>query len=259
MTGNANHFRDLLKPVSRARYVVWRLLGARSPITLQLKSGLSITIRSGSTTDYGVAFDVFWRGCYQSPEPVSQVRKIVDLGANVGYSCLFWCRQYPEASVTAFEPHPRHVSAIAEHLSANHFSDRVKVVEAAAGVAESSAYLKDAGSSSTITSSPAGFAVPVVDVFQTLDGAIDILKIDIEGGEYGLLGDERFGSVRARTVVVEWHKTPDRLDGREWCEDKLRKFGYRTRTGLEDLPLAGLIWGFKTDQMSQWEQTKSET
>ena len=31
----------------------------------------------------------------------------------------------------------------------------------------------------------------------------DILKIDIEGGEYGLLGDERFGSVQARTVVLE--------------------------------------------------------
>ena len=258
MTGNANHFRDLLKPVSRARYVVWRLLGAKSPITLQLRSGLSIRIRSGSTTDYGVAFDVFWRGCYQSPEPVSKVRNIVDLGANVGYSCLFWCKEYPEARVTAFEPHPRHLSAIAGHLSANHYADRVKVVEAAAGVAEASAYLTDAGSSSAITGSTAGFAIPVVDVFQTLGGTIDILKIDIEGGEYGLLGDERFGSVRARTVVVEWHKTPDRADGREWCEDKLRKFGYRTKRGVEDLPLAGLIWGFKADQVSPMEQTQSE-
>jgi FkbM family methyltransferase len=247
MEGGINHFRDLLNPVSRARYLVWRTLGARSPIKVRLKSGLCIKIRSHSTTDYGVAWDIFLRGCYRCPEPVSQVRRIVDLGANVGYSCLFWCQQYPEARVTAFEPHPKHVSAIAENLSANHFLDRVKVVEAAAGVAEAEAYLVDAGSSSAITSSPAGYAVPVVDVFQMLDGTIDILKIDIEGGEYGLLGDERFGSIQARTIVVEWHKTADCPDGREWCLDRLRRFGYRTTIGSEDLPLAGLIWGFKVE------------
>jgi FkbM family methyltransferase len=245
MTGKANHFRDLLTPVSWARYVVWRSLGGGAPITLLLKSGLSIRFRSSSATDYGVAFDVFLRNCYQSPEPVSQVKKIVDLGANVGYSCLFWCQQYPEARVTAFEPHPVHLNAIAEHLSANHFTDRVKVVEAAAGVVEASAYLTDAGSSSAITGSPAGFAVPVLDVFPMLDGKIDILKIDIEGGEYGLLGDERFGAIQARTVVVEWHKITDRPDGREWCLERLRRFGYRTTIGTEDPPLAGLTWGFR--------------
>jgi FkbM family methyltransferase len=245
--GGINHFRDLLNPLSRARYLIWRTLGARSPIKVRLKSGLCIRIRSHSTTDYGVAWDIFLRGSYRCPEPVSQVRHIVDLGANVGYSCLFWCQQYPEARVTAFEPHPKHLSAIAENLSANHFSDRVKVVEAAVGVAEAEAYLSDAGSSSAITSNPAGYTVLVVDVFPMLDGTIDILKIDIEGSEYGLLGDERFGSIQARTVVVEWHKTADCPDGREWCLNRLRRFGYRTRIGCEDLPLAGLIWGFRGD------------
>jgi FkbM family methyltransferase len=247
MSDRPEHFRDLLQPASRTRYAIWRLLGAPSPIEVRLKSGLRIKIRSRSTTDYGVAWDIFWRGCYRCPEPLSPVRHIVDLGANVGYSCLFWCRQYPEARVTAFEPHPKHLNAIAGHLAANHLSDRVKVVEAAAGVAEAASYLVDAGSSSTITESPGGYAVRVVDLFQRLDGPIDILKIDIEGGEYGLLADERFGSLGARTVVMEWHKTANCPDGRKWCEDRLRRFGYRTRIGFEDPPLAGLIWGFRAD------------
>jgi FkbM family methyltransferase len=247
MEGGINHFRDLLTPFSRAKYLVWRALGARSPIEVSLSSGLCLRIRSISTTDYGVAWDIFLRGCYLSPEPLSGVKSIVDLGSNVGYSCLFWCQQYPEARVTAFEPHPTHVSAIAGQLSANHFSDRVKVVGAAAGVTEAEAYLVDAGSSSVVTASRTGYAVPVVDVFKMLDYPIDILKIDIEGGEYGLLSDERFGARKARTVVLEWHKRDDHPDGREWCEEKLRSFGYRTITGTEDLPLAGLIWGFKAD------------
>ncbi len=247
MADRKRHFRDLLQPASRTRYLIWRLLGGRSPIELRLKSGLRVRIRSRSTTDYGVAWDIYWRGCYRCPEPLSSVRRIVDLGANVGYSCLFWCQQYPEALVTAFEPHPEHLSAIAGHLTANRFSDRVKVVEAAAGVAEAAMYLVDAGSSSAITESPGGYAVSVVDFFQILEGPIDILKIDIEGGEYGLLADERFGALGARTVVVEWHKTDNYPDGRKWCEDRLRTFGYRTRIGFEDLPLAGLIWGFRAD------------
>jgi FkbM family methyltransferase len=242
-----SHFRDLLAPISRARYVLWRLVGARGPIRLRLKSGLQINIRSGSATDYGVAWDIFWRGCYMPPEPIAKVGSIVDLGANVGYSCLFWCQQYPEARVMALEPHPRHLDAIAANLSANHLADRVKIVGAAAGVAEATAYLSDAGSSSAISNNAGGYTVPVVDVFPMLDGPIDILKVDIEGGEYSLLGDERFGSLQARTVVVEWHKTSNHPDGREWCQDRLRKFGYRTRIGLEDLPLAGLIWGFRAD------------
>jgi FkbM family methyltransferase len=247
MADRAKHFRDLLQPASRIRYLIWRLLGARNPIELRLKSGLRVKIRSRSTTDYGVAWDIYWRGCYQCPESLSGVRHIVDLGANVGYSCLFWCQQYPEARVTAFEPHPEHLNAIAGHLAANHFLDRVQVVAAAAGVADAVRYLVDAGSSSAITESPGGYAVQVVDLFQTVESPVDILKIDIEGGEYGLLADERFGALGARTVVVEWHKTPNHADGRKWCEDRLQGFGYRTRIGFEDLPLAGLIWGFRSD------------
>jgi len=165
----------------------------------------------------------------------------------VGYSCLFWCQQYPEARVTGFEPHPDHLKAITGHLAANHLSDRVKVVEAAAGVAEAAMYLVDAGSSSEITASSGGFPVQVVDLFQTMQGPIDLLKIDIEGSEYDLLADERFGELGARTVVLEWHQRDNYPDGRRWCEERLRRFGYRTRIGVEDLPLAGLIWGFRTD------------
>jgi len=145
----------------------------------------------------------------------------------------------------AFEPHPGHLTAIAEHLADNQFSDRVKVVGAAVGVAEATAHLTDAGSSSAITNSSAGYAVPVVDAFQMIEGPIDILKIDIEGGEYGLLADERFAALSARVIVVEWHKTNDCPDGREWCQNRLQHFGYRTKIGVEDLPLAGLIWAFK--------------
>lgn len=247
MAVDSGHFRNLLEPASQARYVGWRLLGSKGPIDLRLRSGLSLHLRSGTATDYGVAWDIFWRGCYRSPEPISDVRRIVDLGANVGFSCLFWCQQYPEASVTAFEPHPRHLPAIAGHVSANGFSNRVDVVAAAAGVEQGTAFLTDAGSSSTLTAEHADFTVPIVDIFPYLEGPIDILKIDIEGGEYAMLEDERFRQLNARTIVIEWHKTPEISDGRAVCEERLRECGYRTVIGTEDQPLAGLLWAFASN------------
>jgi FkbM family methyltransferase len=237
----AHHFRDLLTPGSRLRYTAWRLLGGRTPITLSLQSGLQLRIRGLRSTDYGVAWDIYWRRCYQSPEPLPSSATIVDLGANVGYSCLWWCQEYPDANVTAFEPHPEHLKSIAGHLSANGLDGRVQVVPAAAGTADGFAYLTNAGSSSSVTSEQNAFRVRVADLFGCSLGPIDILKIDIEGGEYALLGDERFPSLNVRSLVVEWHGSP----GREWCRERLEQMGYRTRTGTEDLPAAGLLWAYR--------------
>lgn len=245
MADSAKHFRNLLEPGSQLRYLLWRVAGGSNPLEIRLKSGLRLKMRSRASTDYGVAWDIYWRGCYRSPEPVGPVRRIVDLGANVGYSCLYWCQQYPEAQITAFEPHPRHLEAIRAHLAANNFSARVKVVPAAAGSAPEQSFLVDAGSSSAVTGRAGGLPIQVVDLFETVSAPIDILKIDIEGGEYQVLADPRFPSLQARTVVVEWHQKPDQPDGKRWCEEQLRAFGYRTMTGHEDLPLAGLLWGFR--------------
>jgi FkbM family methyltransferase len=241
------HFRHLLDIPSRAKYLLWRGLSGKYSVDLRLQSGLSLRFRSATSTDYGVAWDIFLRGCYVCPEPLARVRRVVDLGANVGYSCLFWCHRYPEARIIAFEPHPSHLTAISRHLSVNGFRDRVQVVEAAADVENGITYLRDGGSSSAVSEDPADFTVRKLDVFEALEGDIDILKIDIEGGEYKLLGDPRFERVKARTIVLEWHQRSDFREDRQWCENRLRFFGYRTRLGTEDLPLAGLLWAFRVE------------
>jgi FkbM family methyltransferase len=190
---------------------------------------------------------MFWRRDYESPQTLHNVRQVVDLGANVGYSCLYWCHEYPECQVTAYEPHPVHLGAIDDNLARNGFLDRVKVVAAAAGSKEGRLYLTDAGSSSAITGHPSAFQVSVIDIFRVreMTGAIDILKIDIEGGEYELLSDPRFAGLDVRALVVEWHTTAEHPDGREWCVQRLQSLGYQTYIGCEDLPLAGLVWGFR--------------
>ena len=250
------HFRDILRPLSRLRYAIWRLRKSRERLTIQLKSGLSLSVRPFSSTDYGVAYDIFFRHCYASPRALESVKNIVDLGSNVGYSCLFWCSQYPEAHITAFEPHPIHVEAIALNLSLNAFTSRVEVVPVAVEITSGSAHLSDAGSSSAINDRNVGHLVPVVDLFATLNGRIDILKIDIEGGEYLLLEDERFGALDVQVVVVEWHKRDDSTQDRTWCEQALQKWGVPNDQGRSGLPTGGPHLGISVDLIRMGLKTR---
>jgi len=250
MTRQKAHFRDVLSPVSRARYTVWRLLGGKRAIDLKLTSGLRLRMRPLTTTDYDIAWQMFWRGDYESPIALTDVRNIVDLGANVGYSCLYWCQKYPQSHITAFEPHPVHVKATHANLLQNGLLDRVKLVEAAAGASERHSNLTDGRSSSAVTDQPAAFQIKVVDIFREkeLAGKIDIFKIDIEGGEFEILSDPRFAALDVRLLVLEWHNTPEYPDAKSWCLEKLHSLGYQTQLGCEDLPLAGLIWAWRNHQ-----------
>ena len=37
-------------------------------------------------------------------------------------------------------------------------------------------------------------------------GNVDLLKIDIEGGEWRILSDSRLAALKARVIVMEWHE-----------------------------------------------------
>lgn len=247
MTQQLAHFRDVLTPVSKVRYALWRLFGGKRAIDLTFTGGVRLNMRPLPATDYDVAWQLFWRGDYESPQPLQDVRRVVDLGANVGYSCLYWCHTYPQCQITAFEPHPVHIDAIQKNLTENRALDRVRIVGAAAGTSEKNSYLTDGRSSSTVTDRPAAFQIRVLDFFNEPEMAnqIDLLKIDIEGGEYEILSDPRFAALNIRAIVVEWHNSEQYPDGRAWCLQKLQELGYRTHLGAEDPPSAGLVWAFR--------------
>ena len=87
-------FTRSLTASSLPAYAAWRLQGRMSPVALHLRNGPRILLRpSGApNNDYGVAYEVFVLRFYDLPEsmPVSRVRTIVDMGANVGFTSLHW-------------------------------------------------------------------------------------------------------------------------------------------------------------------------
>jgi FkbM family methyltransferase len=243
--------RDRMKGLSKARYLIWRAMSRTRPITVELQTGEKLILRQSPADDLGIAYEVFTGESYKTPREIDSlsIRRIVDLGANVGYTCVYWLANFPGAQILAFEPHPVHVALLRSHLNINGLSDQVVVYPAAAGTRSGNLFLTDDGCKSTTvaTAGNASIAVEQVDWFACVgDEPIDLLKIDIEGGEYDILSDSRFASLQINALVMEWHVTDNHPNGGEWCLSRLQALGYATHTLFDSKSERGLLWAFRT-------------
>jgi FkbM family methyltransferase len=213
-----------------ARYLLWRLGGKRWEVALRMKSGKRLLFRPETRfdRDYGTSYDVFTRRLYDVD--LLDARWIVDLGANVGFASLFFCERFPNARIDAFEPHPGHCERARRLFAINGVEERVTLHQEAVSNRAGEMRLTDESTASRLTNnaSEPGINVRTVDFFEWAKqrGTIDILKIDIEFGEYPLLADPRFAELDCRHIVMEWHEDDVRPDGGTSSVDTLRRPGY---------------------------------
>ena len=250
MTPATISFSRLLTAGSRVRYMAWRLSRRRGSVTLRLAQGPAILLRapSAGNNDYGVAYEIFVYRYYQCPRPLptDTIRRVVDLGANVGFSCLYWLTQFPRAEMVALEPHPGHFAQCKANLAMNGMLPRVELHQAAAGTARRQITLSDAGTSSSVMGADcaSGIAAEMLDIFGLLAGRpVDLLKLDIEGGEYAILEDPRFAALNVPYLVMEWHGGPA---DRDRCLSRFGALNYETLQ-LFDNGSYGMLWAFRRD------------
>lgn len=234
-----------LKPRSALRYAVWRARGNHDDMRVRLRNGYVAEVRGG-TGDYWILSEIFFNHQYVMPPGVApDVLTVVDTGANVGYAALWFLGEYPGCRITAFEPLPHHVAQIEKHLTGNGLRERVELVAAAAATGDGTAVFQDHGPETRPSEDGEGVEVALVDWFERLpEGPIDVLKMDIEGGEVPLLEDPRFAAVAARTqvFVLEWHQD---ARGREWCVQQMERAGFTVTEGAR-YGTAGLLWGINS-------------
>lgn len=243
------HFRDLLPPGNRLQYMLWKLRKSPKPFLCQIRNGPALSMRPAPSDDWNTAVEVFLFRIY-NVRPDNAVCRVVDLGANIGYSCLFWCWIYPQATVIAFEPHPLHCELLEWHLKRNQFEKRVKLIRAGAAPVAGTAVLSDDGVGSSIarkSSSERAIPIEMVDVFEAIDpGPIDVLKMDIEGAEYSIMQDPRFDELasRVRYFIMEWHVYEPSHLGPAWCSERLKNLGFHVEMGAEG-PKYGMLKAFR--------------
>ena len=247
---HTKHFRELFPPHECARYMGWRLLGRKFPITVTMKNGARLTMRPQTDRgrDYGTAYDVFIQQVYHLN--IVEPRTIVDLGANVGYATLYFAMRYAKARIYAFEPHPEHASCAQRLVNLNGLQQRVTIYGVGAGVCANHRRLSDSGTSSTVLppSADSGLEIKIIDFFDWVRqiGAIDLLKMDIEGAEFPILSDSRFAALPCRDLIMECHNDADHPDAVSWCVRRLESAGFEPQVRSTDAAQGmGIIYAHK--------------
>ena len=141
----------------------------------------------------------YWLGSYELQKRMSFEREIVpnsvvyDIGANVGYfSLLAAVLTGTEGKVYAFEPLPRNVRFLRQHVALNHLENRIEVFEAAVSDRQGEAHF-DLGASTAMghLADSGEIRVQMVTLDRMLErGELrppDYMKVDVEGAEFEVL------------------------------------------------------------------------
>ena len=183
--------------------------------------------------DKSVVNEIFYFREYRSAEALIVAAKTaIDVGAHIGVWSAYASALNPSLKVLALEPDPDNFSALRRTVSVNKLSN-VKIFQEA--LAAASGLRRLSKESDSINhhllpeDSDEGRQVKVLSLANFLSdnnvAYVDVVKLDIEGGEYELLeswDDKDFALIGA--IIMEYHQLPGR-DFRE-LEQLLRQHGW---------------------------------
>ena len=202
--------------------------------------------------DLQVAREQLTRSGYSPPPEVSTAlgdfhpRRVLDLGANIGFFTLSVLARDVATHVVAVEPDPDNLAILRRNLDQNSLGASVEIVAAAAGTevgqTRFAAGFRELGH---VTDSPDGIAVDEVDFFDLASGC-DHIKMDIEGGEWAILRDPRLADLGASTLVMEWHHRNAGVDDPAIeAERLLRTAGYQVVHCGREGGRVGELWAYR--------------
>ena len=143
---------------------------------------------------------------------------IIDCGANMGVSVLYFAKRFPQAKIIAFEPEDAIFHVLEKNIQSFGLSN-VELHKKAVWNSETVLqFTTDHGMGGSVTntfSNQTPVQVQTVRLADYLQKRVDFLKLDIEGAEYTVLRDCEPHLKNVQNLFVEYHsfiKEEQRLD-----------------------------------------------
>ena len=149
----------------------------------------------------------------EKQEPV-----VIDCGANIGISALYFKSLYPHAIVHCFEPYSKAVDYLKRNIAANNL-ENVFVYQEAVSALDGEIKLNIPADANMLN--PTVLVAKDSTVFEIVKSVklssfvnsikenIDLIKLDVEGAEYDIVEDLNNSGILAtgkvRMLVVEYH------------------------------------------------------
>jgi FkbM family methyltransferase len=206
------------------------------------RPAVSVLVRH-TTPDLGVLDEVFGARIYAPPRSLGIPRRVLDLGGNVGLFGAWALTRWPSAQITSVEPDPHNLDVLERCVAAN--AGRWRVVAAAASTSAGELRFSAGRFACSAVAEDGTLRVPAVDVLPWLARA-DLAKVDIEGGEWELLGDPRLAMTGPPALVLEYH--PHRCPGADTRAEAvglLEGAGYVVDAVRARPDGVGMLWAFR--------------
>ena len=198
--------KNLIKD-ERARHIVLSMEFEGADLSLRIDD-----------SDIRVFKQIFVDNEYDSLNLPDNAKKIIDLGANIGLSALFFIKKFPSARIVAVEPDAVNFSIMEKNLEK--FSKSVSLLQAAilptygeVSLVEEDdnhvslgawGYRTEASKDNSALSVKA-LTIPTIMKQYDMD-FVDILKVDIEGAEYELFEKNYEDWIdKVGLVIIETH------------------------------------------------------
>jgi len=199
---------------------------------------LRLHLRSNNGADAFTHSEVFEHQYYRLPLRFPPAT-ILDLGANIGLSAIYFARRYPESRIACVEPMPGNLKSLIRNLRENAVEAEViaAAIDAKDGVVAMEYGAADYGhriaaATTSVSIEVASVSVPTIMHRLGWD-RIGLVKIDIEGHEHALLSQDCGWLADVDALCVEYHH--------DFAEAELgrlaRQFGF-----LPPSRLPGEIW-----------------
>ena len=206
------------KPNAKAIYHAWLQLSRypkanrSKPLSIELGNHV---IHGQNWDELSFLFEEIFMGNEYLVKLPRRDPLIVDCGANIGCASLYFKLHYPDARILAFEPNPFCFEMLKKNVEVNGLKN-VTLMQAACGSTPGSMTFNvipgfSPMSSAVVNRDPNNKTIPtevrVVRLSDSIHEDVDLLKLDIEGGEWEVFADLVATGKMARIhrMAIEYH------------------------------------------------------
>lgn len=199
------------------------------------------------TGDIDIFYEIFFKKIYVlSARPASRVNTVVDLGANVGLSALYFLQHYPQARVICVEPEPSNFKMLTKNLQTEIATGKVTALELAAMGKDGLVSFESAEAKyNSRVVDGADRKVPAVSMPTLMHRCeidhIDLLKIDVEGAEKYIFSGNLNWLQKVDDILIEIHSNEDHL----LCMQAFEQYNFKLERIQTDVANEQLFWASK--------------
>jgi FkbM family methyltransferase len=157
--------------------------------------------------------EIFKKQAYQFKN-VNEQPVIIDCGANIGVSILYYTRQFPNAKILAFEPDKNIFPVLKKNIEKIENSNVTLINKGLWDTDGKMIFIQEGADGGHLVGDNINISIEakIAEIETTrlkdyLKGGIDFLKIDIEGAEVVVIEDCKNYLENVQQIFIEFHST----------------------------------------------------